>query len=628
MAETPFVPQGGEYPVIGSLPGDQVFPQMAVNRSGGYVVWQDNVTDGDGLGISARQINSSLSGSLGVFRVNQQGAGDQLNPKIALLKDGGSVIAWQGSAGASHIYARFLAANGTFATGDVLVNTYLQNSQIDPVVAGLADGNVVIAWSSYMQDGDLYGIFGQRFSASGQKIGAEFQINRSTQNNQRSPVVAALAKGGFMAVWISEKYRTTTFATDPSGQSLPDGSSGLLVYDVDVYARQYDAGGAAVGDEFKVNSMTNLCANPVASVAADDSLLVAWTGKPNQVTIVNSQSPPPDGWDIFGRVIGPNGQPQGTDFRINTFTYGDQFRPQVAALGRSYMVVWTSLAQDGNREGVFGQVLSAAGSPIGHELRVNTTTVSQQIFPSIASDGDQRFVAVWSSFVGGSASFDLFAQRYSAGQALPVPSAPFVSALSQSKLSVTWPALDGFTVDHYELYMDSNATPVVVTNNMWTATGLVAGSTHTFKLAYQLSDGQSSPLSVPASGTTWGEDDNLDGLPDDWQIGHWGSDPSQWPSPNVDSDGDGAGNLQEFLAGTDPTDPNSVLRVQLVSTTQGTQLGWDSQPGLMYQVQLSQNVGPATWVNVGTPRFAAGTKDSIPVTGTGNTAYYRVIRLR
>src|ERR1044072_2466109 len=132
VGETPFAPQGSEYPVIGSLPGDQVFPQMAVNRSGGYVVWQDNVTDGDGLGISARLISSGLSGSLGVFRVNQQGAGDQLNPKVALLKDGGSVIVWQGGAGASHIYARFLSANGTFATGDVLVNTYVQNSQIDP----------------------------------------------------------------------------------------------------------------------------------------------------------------------------------------------------------------------------------------------------------------------------------------------------------------------------------------------------------------------------------------------------------------------------------------------------------------------------------------------------------------
>ena len=30
--------------------------------------------------------------------------------------------------------------------------------------------------------------------------------------------------------------------------------------------------------------------------------------------------------------------------------------------------------------------------------------------------------------------------------------------------------------------------------------------------------GSRSVLSAPAEGTTWGEDENLDGLPDDWQL--------------------------------------------------------------------------------------------------------------
>src|SRR6185503_14705254 len=146
-------------------------------------------------------------------------------------------------------------------------------------------------------------------------------------------------------------------------------------------------------------------------------------------------------------------KPRGSDFRINTFTYGDQFRPQVAALGQSHLVVWTSLQQDGSREGVYGQVLSSTGTAIDREFRVNTTRISQQIFPAVTSDGDRRFLTVWSSFVGGIASFDLFAQPFTSAQSLPVPSAPYVSALSQSRLSVTWPALDGFSIDHYEVYM-------------------------------------------------------------------------------------------------------------------------------------------------------------------------------
>src|SRR6185312_4872978 len=197
LAQNAYAPQGGEYPIAGSLPGDQVFPQVALGTNGGYLVWQDNVTDGDGLGISARKINSSLSGSFGVFRVNQQGAGDQENARVALLKDGGAVFVWQGGTpGFQHIYARFLKSDGTFAAGDLLVNTYTNNHQIDPVVAVLANGNVVVSWSSYGQDGSMYGVYAQIFAPTGDRIGSEFQANESTLFNQRSPCAAALLDGG------------------------------------------------------------------------------------------------------------------------------------------------------------------------------------------------------------------------------------------------------------------------------------------------------------------------------------------------------------------------------------------------------------------------------------------------
>ncbi len=78
FGQTDYVPQGGEYAVAGVLPGDQVWPGVALGTSGGYVVWQDNVTDGSGWGISAQGVDSSLSGTLfSSFRVNEQGAGDQ-----------------------------------------------------------------------------------------------------------------------------------------------------------------------------------------------------------------------------------------------------------------------------------------------------------------------------------------------------------------------------------------------------------------------------------------------------------------------------------------------------------------------------------------------------------------------
>src|SRR5207302_3747667 len=88
LAQNTYAPQGGEYPITGSLPGDQVFPQAALGTNGGYLVWQDNVTDGDGSGISAQRLNSKLSGQFGVFRVNEQAAGDQQIHKVATINNG------------------------------------------------------------------------------------------------------------------------------------------------------------------------------------------------------------------------------------------------------------------------------------------------------------------------------------------------------------------------------------------------------------------------------------------------------------------------------------------------------------------------------------------------------------
>src|SRR5260221_6976208 len=113
---------GTEYAVISSLPGDQVFSDAAVTSSGGFVVWQDNATDGSGWGISARKLDGTLSGTLGAFRVNVTGTNDQENARVAMLKNGGAVIVWQGGVESyQHISARFLNSAGTFLTATDLV---------------------------------------------------------------------------------------------------------------------------------------------------------------------------------------------------------------------------------------------------------------------------------------------------------------------------------------------------------------------------------------------------------------------------------------------------------------------------------------------------------------------------
>lgn len=52
--------------------------------------------------------------------------------------------------------------------------------RITPSVVSDADGNFIAVWASEDQDGDSFGIFGQRFQSDGSPIGPEFQVNTFT----------------------------------------------------------------------------------------------------------------------------------------------------------------------------------------------------------------------------------------------------------------------------------------------------------------------------------------------------------------------------------------------------------------------------------------------------------------
>ena len=149
-----YVTNGIEYAIAGSLPGDQVYPAVAITTNGGFLVWEDNVTDGDGTGISAVRLDSNFSQVYSPFRVNQLGAGSQDHPQVAMLTNGGAAFVWQGGQpGFQHIYARFLSPTNTWLTptNDIHVNTFTNHAQIDPALATLANGNVVMVWSSFNQ---------------------------------------------------------------------------------------------------------------------------------------------------------------------------------------------------------------------------------------------------------------------------------------------------------------------------------------------------------------------------------------------------------------------------------------------------------------------------------------------
>lgn len=628
-----YATNGTEYAIVGSLPGDQVHPDVAVTASGGYAVWQDNVTDGNGWGVSAMQLNGTLSGSGSSFRVNVQGAADQENPRVTLLQGGGAVFVWQGGVGGlnQHIYARFLSAGGTWlSANDILVNTFTNNFQVNPAVATLANGNVIIVWASFDEAGasSLQDVYGRIFSPTGTPLTGELRINQFISYNQRTPTVAALAGGGFVVAWVSEQEQVAVPVVGGGSLTVTNGAAAPLA-SVDIYARLFDINGNAQGSEFPVNSNFNPCANPDAAPGSDGGFMITWDAR-DMVNLTNSL-------DVYARSYSSAGV-GGTVLRVNSYLYGDQYGPRIASLGTDYLIEWTSIGEDGSREGVYGQFLRGNGSTAGGEFRVNTTTAGPQIQPVVASDGIGQFLTIWSSFTGLQYGMDLYAQRYiNTQQPLASLSAPFVWApfvVSNGtylpQLLVSWPPVTGLSVSNYEIYVDGAASPTITTtSNVWmmtSADGLAASSTHSFRVDYTTTDGRKSPLSPSSSGTTW-SGANYYGIPFEWMEKYYGYNFVNWPTNvNAPLAPGGLSLIQVFLTGGDPMNPATWLRTALGNTPEGLFLSWNTQPGFTYQVQTEATLGGA-WTNLGAARFAAGTTDSIYV-GKSSAGYYRVLLLR
>ena len=153
---------------------------------------------------------------------------------------------------------------------------------------------------------------------------------------------------------------------------------------MDIYARLFNASGAPTTAEFLVDADNNPCGNPAVAVASDGSFMMTW----NDHDVLN----PTNGYDIFARSFTFAGV-GGSVMVVNSYRYGDQYIPRVSSIGLDYLVTWTSLGQDGSREGVFGQFIHNNGTnnavPVGGEFMVNTTTGGQQMQPVVASDGGE-----------------------------------------------------------------------------------------------------------------------------------------------------------------------------------------------------------------------------------------------
>jgi hypothetical protein len=244
-------------------------------------------------------------------------------------------------------------------------------------------GNFVVVWASYNQDGSGWGIFGQRYNSQGLAVGGEFRINTYSPSDQTYPDVAMDANGDFIVTWTSS-------GEDGSGWG--------------VYAQRYNAAGAAVGGEFRVNTTTK-GDQTYPSVAMDSvgDAIIVW----------QSQNQDGSGWGIYGQLYNASGVVVGGEFRINTTTSGDQTSPGVAMdSAGDFTVVWVCMTQ-GSGPTVDAQRYNSQGATLGGEFQVNTTLEASVSHPAVAMDLSGDLLFTWSSYFNpASAQWNVYGRQF------------------------------------------------------------------------------------------------------------------------------------------------------------------------------------------------------------------------
>lgn len=362
---------GAEQQVGGASAGQQTDPAITSLYDGGFMLfWTGPGQPGAETDVFAQRFSAAGTSMAPAFRVNSDTGGLQDSVAATTLRDGTGVLAVWRSAGPgfSDILVQRYDTVGNAAAGPFAVSTSGSAAAAGaPTITSLAGGGALAAWTSTGEDGAGDGIMGLVLDATGFGGGVPFVLNTTTAGNQVDPVAAQSGSGAALVVWTG---------TDADSQG--------------VYGRRFDASGDALGSDFLVNQTTDGAQN-LASVAAlgGGGYVVTWLSFGNL------------GFgNVYARLFNANGTPAGGEFLVNVDTsFTGQLYPNVAALADDgFLVSWTDFDTSSPFDAaVVAQRYDASGLAVGSAFRLSGTAPGNQILPVVVGFETGGFAAAWQS---------------------------------------------------------------------------------------------------------------------------------------------------------------------------------------------------------------------------------------
>jgi len=210
-------------------------------------------------------------------------------------------------------------------TGEFSDNLRIDQSQftknVYPSVAYLGDERFVVTWLGYENTGALSSerhFFGQIFDTNGNPATQEFLIREDAEMYlQGRARVTAFDDGNFAVVWAEDL--------------VASGDTNRM----DIYGSLYDANGNVIRENFLINETRRFTQwEPEVTSLSNGNFVVVWedyslTGSDIVETAVRAQ------------IFGPDAQPRGDEFLVNTVTQNRQKAPSITALsdGR-FVIAW------------------------------------------------------------------------------------------------------------------------------------------------------------------------------------------------------------------------------------------------------------------------------------------------
>ncbi|HTG32692.1 MAG TPA: hypothetical protein VLB76_07140, partial [Thermoanaerobaculia bacterium] len=294
---------------------------------------------------------------------------------------------------------------------EIRVNATTQGAQTTPAVASTPEGSSVVVWLGPDPAGSgNHRVFGQRFDATGNRLGGELQI--SSGGDARQPRVAATPGGGFVAVWISQGVRARFYGPNgaPRGdESLPGSAiqavdAGVAVNAAgevmilwttvgsngQVLTRRYDAQGTALAEPFVLRLDTS--SEVSVAAAPGGGFLAAWSeqvaGEPGDAVWARRFDPVTHAWGAQFRLTSPD--------EARHFGFSLVFRPD-----GSFLLIWTKVAALFPAIPAFwGRSFRADGTPEGDSVQFSDQESVEPAAVAVDRDGNALVVNGSDGFIG------------------------------------------------------------------------------------------------------------------------------------------------------------------------------------------------------------------------------------